>query len=37
MHTSMRLTGQRFASNLYTQLGLDPDDVDIAELPVPKR
>ena len=36
MHASMRVTGQRFASNLYKQLGLDPDDVDITELPAPR-
>jgi carbon monoxide dehydrogenase subunit G len=32
MHTTMRATGQRFASNLYVRLGLDPDDVAITEL-----
>jgi len=36
MSVSMRVTGQRFASNLYKRLGLDPDDVSITELPVPR-
>lgn len=31
MHTTMRATGQRFASNLYVRLDLDPDDVAITE------
>jgi len=36
MHATMRATGQRFASNLYAHLGLDPSDVAISELPVPR-
>lgn len=36
MNATMRLTGQRFASNLYKHLGLDPSEVTIAELPVPR-
>jgi carbon monoxide dehydrogenase subunit G len=32
MHSSMRLTGKRFASNLYEELGLDPADVTITEV-----
>jgi len=36
MHATMRATGQRFAANLYKHLGLDPGDVNIAELPVPR-
>ena len=36
MNATMRLTGQRFASNLYEHLGLDPNDVSIAELPAPR-
>ena len=37
MHATMRATGQRFASNLYERLGLDPDDVAITELPTPRN
>lgn len=32
IHSTMRLTGQRFAANLYEHLGLDPADVSITEL-----
>lgn len=32
MHSSMRVTGKRFASNLYEELGLDPGQVTITEL-----
>jgi carbon monoxide dehydrogenase subunit G len=31
--STMRATGQRFASNLYEQLGLDPATVSVIELP----
>ena len=37
MHGTMRVTGQRFASNLYEHLGLDPNDVEITELPPPEE
>jgi carbon monoxide dehydrogenase subunit G len=33
--STMRATGQRFASNLYEQLGLDPATVSVTELPQP--
>ena len=33
--STMRLTGQQFASNLYVRLGLDPNDATIAELAHP--
>ncbi len=36
MNTTMRATGQRFAANLYEELGLDPSDVEITELPTPR-
>ena len=36
MHGTMRVTGQRFASNLYERLGLNPDDVEISELSPPR-
>lgn len=32
MHSTMRITGKRFASNLYEELGLDPAQVTITEL-----
>jgi carbon monoxide dehydrogenase subunit G len=32
MESSMRLTGHRFATNLYERLGLDPSTVSITEL-----
>ena len=35
LRTSMRITGQRFAENLYELLGLDPADVDVIEVPEP--
>ena len=33
--STMRATGQRFASNLYEQLGLDPATVSVTEVPQP--
>ena len=33
--STMRATGQRFASNLYEQLGLDPATVSVIEVPSP--
>lgn len=36
MYQTMRLTGQKFASNLYEHLGLDPRDVTIEELSPPE-
>lgn len=34
IHSTMRLTGQQFAANLYERLNLDPSTVEITELPV---
>jgi carbon monoxide dehydrogenase subunit G len=33
--STMRATGQRFASNLYEQLGLDPATASVTEVPQP--
>ena len=33
--STMRTTGQRFASNLYVQLGLDPSTVSVTEIATP--
>lgn len=35
IHSTMRVTGQRFATNLYEHLGLDPSTATITELEVP--
>lgn len=35
MHSTMRLTGQRFATNLYEHLGLDPATATITEVGKP--
>jgi carbon monoxide dehydrogenase subunit G len=35
MHSSMQVTGRRFASNLYEKLGLDPAEVTIGEVSPP--
>lgn len=35
IHSTMRLTGQRFASNLYEHLGLDPSTATITEVELP--
>ncbi len=35
MHSSMRATGRRFASNLYEKLELDPAEVTITEIAPP--
>lgn len=35
IHSTMRLTGQRFATNLYEHLGLDPANATITEVELP--